>query len=201
MKLPLFRYLLTGIVVILLLIGSYYWLIRKTLIENFLSEEMNASVKIETVSLNWRGLTLQNVSASNLFQTKPIIKTSKLEIEFPLWEIFYKTINLKTLKIFNPTIYIDFLPESNENSVTQFLDMLPEKHQKKFKTGGIFIYVVEFKASESGKEFEVWPIPFLSIEEFKGAHSVSELTKIIFEKILNNMISTHPLPFKEHIVD
>lgn len=193
----MFKTIIIIVCIAILLVGGYFWVTRKQYLEAFLSKQYNANVLISDVTLNYHGIVLEDVTISNPLKHSQTTTISKIEVEFPIWEIFNHKIKIVSLKILNPKIHFELNGEDGkESSMDSFLMHLSNKSPKFFTVEHAYLYNIEFQAYASGKAFEIWPIGYLNINDFPPNESLTQITQFIIDKIKPRMITSHSLPFK-----
>ncbi|MCH9625956.1 MAG: hypothetical protein S4CHLAM123_11410 [Chlamydiales bacterium] len=110
-----------------------------------------------------------------------------------LFALFKKIIYVDKIKLQNPTLGIELYNSSgSENNWARLLNGFPSGNGKKFVIRKLVILNLRFDVTRSnGKPVSIPPLPYLELHNLgeKGALTLSQLGQVIFQALLQTVVS------------
>ncbi len=187
------RIIILVLVLALLLGGVYVWLTRVSSVEHFLSKRLNAEVVIQDVRLGWGRLTLEGLKIKNPSSSAmaDAFQCSEFDLEMSPSALFKSTVYIDRITIHDPVIGVELYNSSgSDNNWVRLLRGFPSGGDQKYVIRKLTLTNLQFEVLRSnGKRLSVPVVPVLEFENLgeKGALSVSQLARVIFQTLLNNL--------------
>ncbi len=191
MLLDMIRLISFLILVATIALGIYFWTNRVSTLESFLSKRLNSKVSLDEVRLGWGRLTLRGLQIET--PSSKAFRSDEIVLEMSPFAFFKKTVYVEKIKIQNPTLSLELYNSSgSENNWVRLLNGFPSGSGKKFIIRKLVIINLRFDVTRSnGKPVSIPPLPYLELQGLgeKGALTVSQLGQVIFQALLQTVVS------------
>lgn len=180
--------------------GVYLWTARVPIMERYFSNRLNTKVTIEKIHMGWGSLQIEGLRLANPLPSRLpyAFQEQKITIELSPLELWKRNVQIKQIKVENPTLFIELYNHSGaDNNWARLLNNLPIGNQdRKFTVKKLAISNLRFEIGRSNsKNVSIPPIPYLEFNHLgeKDSLTFSQLGRVVFQIILQN------IPSKAHV--
>ena len=200
-------------VVVLIIVGIYFWTARVSIMERMLSKQLNTEVTLKDLKIGWRKLSIRDLKIANpKSATLPLaFQVGEVSVAMSPFELLHQTIHIDRIDINNPTISLELYNKlGTDNNWVRLLNNMSDDEgkepkeedvpQKKTVKGDKTKFVIR-KLTLSNLKFDVIrsdgtklaipPLTYLELDNIgeKGPLGLSEVGNIVFQVILSTLKS------------
>lgn len=176
----------------------YFWLMRTSIVEHFLSKRLNTKVTIVAVDLTWKQVTFHGFKIKSPARAAlPFtFEAEKITLEMEnLLELAKKRVHINRICIEDAVMGLElYNPTGSDNNWSRQLNNISLSDDKYFSIDRLEICNLSFHAiRSSGKVISIPSISHLQFDHLGSSHplTAAEVTKITFEGILMTL-TTRP---------